>query len=57
MKYLASLCTGLLLGTLLSTLAGCGQSGPLYLPDDEPSKKAAKTAMFSVENPAFHGRL
>ncbi len=29
---------GLLLATLL--LAGCGQKGPLYLPEDEPATSA-----------------
>ena len=33
--------TGLLLATLC--LTGCGQKGPLYLPDEEPNAAPAET--------------
>ncbi len=56
MKYSTFLGAGLLLA-LLTALAGCGQSGPLYLPDEEPGKKAPKTAMLSMEQPVSHGSL
>ncbi len=57
MKYSTPFRAGLLLAVLLAALAGCGQSGPLYLPDEAPAKKAGKTAMLSMEQPASHGRL
>lgn len=34
-----SLITIILTGVLLATLAGCGQKGPLYVPDD-PERSA-----------------
>ena len=35
-----ALIVAVLLGTLLSGIAGCGQRGPLYMPDkDNPDKR------------------
>ena len=39
--------TGLLLATLL---AGCGQKGPLYLPDDAPSAETGTRADAETTN-------
>lgn len=33
MRYIATL-------TLLGLLAGCGQTGPLYLPGEEPERRS-----------------
>lgn len=37
MKSLAMIAVMALLLISLTGLAGCGQKGPLYLPDDEPA--------------------
>lgn len=46
------LLTGLLIALVLSMFAGCGQKGPLYLPDktsSDDSVKPARSALVAVD--------
>lgn len=48
MRYLAAL-------TLLVLLGGCGQTGPLYLPDEAPEPGAHGSASDNSEEPTPDG--
>ncbi len=40
-RAIAAAAAGIAAATALALLAGCGQRGPLYLPDSQPGKKLA----------------
>lgn len=42
MKLLNRLFVSIMLCFMLLNLSGCGQKGPLYLPDDHPEKEPEK---------------
>ena len=46
-----ALCAAALFITLVVLLAGCGQRGPLYLPEDDPGARPAAADATSAEDP------
>ncbi|RLQ20989.1 hypothetical protein DWB85_14790 [Seongchinamella sediminis] len=48
MRYIATL-------TLLVLLGGCGQTGPLYLPGEEPEPRSRGSASDNREEPLPEG--
>ena len=48
MRYIATL-------TLLALLGGCGQTGPLFLPGEEPEPRSRGTASDNSEEPTPDG--